>query len=609
MATPAYFPEIAASVVSLTIDGVEHAVLLDGAFDLQLVSNGIDTLNCAIASFDASYRPPIRAEVLLRRDGVLLFGGIVTSAPESALSSPALPEIVTQVSASGFKVWASYRYVTLTIPPGPLIAALAALVPFLASHGVTLDPGQATGPDLPEIVLVDGRLDAAFDQIVVLTEFAFTWTVTPDKKLLFSPVAGRLAPFGILDTGEPRQIGDVTIERSLNDTFVNRIAVEVAGAGPATSAESFELADGVSAGGFTVFTAKYPASMSIEDLWPNVLYVNGVVQGPIAWGIADLVSNGGSFLWGWDYQARPARLVFDEAGRSAAVRARVRRLGRAAWAPLAGNRIDIAYAIAYPFTVYADNLADQAARGIYEGKIAGPPAATLETAQAYAAAIVAAGSAEIVRASYLTPFAGLAPGMVQRIEVGKRGIFAECLIAELRLGVWSGAEPGALMASVTAIVGTAVGGLWRDVYKRWGGSGGGAGAGGSVSSTGGGSSTVAGARGSYMLATSRIEWVQGAAGAWLAASGIEVVLDTTVRGSTAAVVRLRLRARSLGVTVTARLRNLTDGTDAGVSDPVTSTEFVAIAFVATLAEGSKAYALELAPSVANEDVQAIGYLE
>lgn len=606
MAT-AYFPEVGPSVVVLTVGGAERLVLVDGAFDLQLVGNGIDTLHCAIVSFDGSYRPGLRDEVILTRDGVALFGGIITAAPEAALDGPALPDIATQITASGFKVWATYRYVTITIPPGPLRAALAALVPFLGSHGVTLDPGQVVGPDLPEIVLVGSRLDAAFDQIVVLTGYAYTWTITPAKRLAFVAVGSVPAPFDLLDTGEPRQIGDVRVDRTLDDAFLNRVTVSIAGAGPASSAESFVLADGVSSGGFLVFTAKYPTSADINDLWPNVLYFDGVAQGPISWGIGDLVSNGGSFAWAWDYQARPARLVFDEAAGVPLRRDAIRRAGRA-WRALTTERIDIAYRIAYPFEVSADNAADQAVYGVYEGTIAGPPAATLETATAYAVEAVTGRSAWQGRAEYVTPFGGLAAGMTQRIALAKRGIDVVVLISELRISVWSGAEPGSLLSSVTALVGGSLGG-WRDVYRRWLGGGAG-GVGGGVASTGGGGGVLAGGRGSYALAASRIEWVQvGTPGAWVEASGLAAVLDTTVRGGTSAVVRLRVRARMPGVAVTARLRNLDDGSIAGVSEPVTSTAFAAVAFAASLAVGEHPYLLELSASVANEDIQAVGYLE
>src|SRR6185503_13909423 len=111
------------------------------------------------------------------------------------------------------------------------------------------------------------------------------------------------------------------------------------GGGPATSIETFVAADGVYSGGSPAteirFTGKYPASQSINDVYPNQLIFDGVVVGVIGFN-----NQLGADDWFWDTTVSPAQLVY----------------------PIAGGRafpttetISIEYAIGYPFTLTRDN--------------------------------------------------------------------------------------------------------------------------------------------------------------------------------------------------------------------------------------------------------------
>ena len=137
---------------------------------------------------------------------------------------------------------------------------------------------------------------------------------TPDNKYLRMYAPGSVsAPYDILDsdTGIAKQIGDLKVEPQRNTAWANRVTLVVKGGGPPTSQETFTAADGVSSGGFTRFTTKYPASASQNDFWTNQLRFDGVVQGAIAFGEEHLVANGGLVTWAWNPTTH--QLVYDEA--------------------------------------------------------------------------------------------------------------------------------------------------------------------------------------------------------------------------------------------------------------------------------------------------------
>jgi hypothetical protein len=93
----------------------------------------------------------------------------------------------------------------------------------------------------------------------------------------------------------------------------------------------------------------------------------------------------------------------------------------------------------------------------------------------------------------------------------------------------------------------------------------------------------------------------------VAADAVQVMIDTVSHGSTAGLVRARLRA--VAGSVTARLFNVTDNVSAGSSAAVTNTAWTAVSFAVTFTPGAKTYELQVLPSLANTDVAAVGYLE
>ena len=90
---------------------------------------------------------------------------------------------------------------------------------------------------------------------------------------------------------------------------------------------------------------------------------------------------------------------------------------------------------------------------------------------------------------------------------------------------------------------------------------------------------------------------------------IDVVLNGTVLSGYTATVRVRVKTDNAGTSVTAKLRNVTDSTDAGTSTASVSTSGEDLSFTATLAAGAKTYRLQLLASNATHFTYATGYMQ
>lgn len=445
-------------VYSIWLDGTEFPVLKDN-IDLNKQANWQSTLAVDLPSYDGTYRPAMRTDVVLKLDGVPVFGGILSQAPEQGLGGPALQEIVHHVNAVGYNAYFSYRYVTETIPAGTTLkAALIILATYLPAD-ITLDPAQVTGPNLSQdFPFTRTRLDECLKALTGDT--GYLAEIDPSKLFRMRLPSGNPAPFDILDTGPTEiddrliQIGDLVVERTLDDNYANRIFGEVRGAGPATDSFSFVWADGVSAGGFRRFTVKYPASQSINDMWPNVLTINGVVVGPVVWGAPTPNYPTGLFAWGWDYTQTPAQLIYNETFIGYPV-------------PVGADVLSGSYAIGFPFYVTGNNVVDQATNPIKEAMVSIDEALSVDAAQAYVDALVTQRSAVLERVRYTTEQTTLEPGMTQTITVAKRGINASCLITEVHARCEPERSGDDLLYDITAVVGTSEAGNVRSTYKDW----------------------------------------------------------------------------------------------------------------------------------------------
>lgn len=459
---------------SLLIEGVEKGdyVLLD-SIAFQGVVNGVDTLQFDLDSPLAAYRPSIRDRVIWKENGVPIISGRITSAPEECFGGPALSDIVTRVSVASMDVVTTYVNITATIAAGSLKSQLTAIVAYLSSHGITLDAGQVDGPDMPELNLVNARIDGVLNTLSATTGYQYLWDVTASDTLRMYDPASNPAPFDVLDTGDINQIGDMKVEPTLDEEYANRVKVIVNGAGDATSTEEFTAADGVPDGSpatYIYFTTKYPAGLTQDDAWPNEFLFQSGGSGPFV-NLGPIGRVGEAEAAGWNWDAANHRLRFT--------------VGSGATYPAGADAIQVTYAIRYPFEVEAENSADIALYGLREKIVTVDQPMTIEAAQALADSLVDTSSVVQRKVYYDTLSLGARTGMSQTITQAKRDLDEFCVILEMSMAHETDDEPGVFRCSITAVPSAGkTPRSFRDVVKRW--LGGGSSSSGMVTQTGGG---------------------------------------------------------------------------------------------------------------------------
>lgn len=126
---------------------------------------------------------------------------------------------------------------------------------------------------------------------------------------------------------------------------------------------------------------------------------------------------------------------------------------------------------------------------------------------------------------------------------------------------------------------------------------------------------LASRRAIYPLGGSRQTTVALVASAQDAVDYIDIELDGTNLAGFTVQARVEVRTLAAGTSVTPKIRNLTDSTDAGtgVACTATAADYSGSnqkqTFTVTLAAGVKKYRLMLTPSNATNGVLGIGYIE
>lgn len=250
-------------------------------------------------------------------------------------------------------------------------------------------------------------------------------------------------------------------------------------------------------------------------------------------------------------------------------------------------------------TAVAQDAGEITAHTQWDVLVQAPDTNTQAAADALAAGILAASLPILTTVEYSTHELGLEPGMTQTITLPSRGVDNTYLLIEL---VTEGFGPLATRR-VRAIEGLVYQPGWREQMRDWGGSGGG------VTLPGTGAGGVGGVRYAYFLGGAG-EGVRSSTPTWVDASPIAVQLSTVARATTLFQVTAQLRAFESGVSVQARLFDVTDGSPcAGLSAVVSSQTFQTVTWTVTLTPGSHYYRLQVLPGAADSDVAAIGYGE
>lgn len=468
MSTPVYV---------VTIDGAVWADVEGTSLDINEQPNGLSHCSLRVLSEDGSDTPPLEGKKMtITEDGTLIFGGVITSVRQVG-GGPADPALIFEVTASDFTIYTTWRFVTATLPEQTLKARMQALLTvdpatsyFPAS--VSLDGAQVEGPTLPERIYTRQQLSSVLEETCRLAGQAAStdaWisSFSFDEKWSIAEPGTVAAPFDVVQ-GDGKTT-DITVETTRDSEYANRVLALV-NSGPETSEETFTAADGVSSGGFTRWTTKYPAAGSVSGdesrfVWPNQLILNGTRIGPVAWLPTNPTFPG--YLW----DPVNHQLIYDESS--------------GATFPSGGDTLTVRYTILYPFTRQAPDPSDEPTTeqddGIVE-VIIETSGATLEAAEAIAFAELARRTQRLRRISYVTTELGLRPGQTQHVTSALRSLDEDFLIIDVTtrsVGTY-------LERTITAVQGTAMQGKWQDTINQLFSGGGGAGGGATGSSGGGG---------------------------------------------------------------------------------------------------------------------------
>jgi hypothetical protein len=553
-----------------------------------------------------------------------LFGGYVITPRERGQSDEPMRAIYTEITAVSFDQMTERRYAKEVLVSGTLKSMLTTLVAHYMP-GVVVNATQVDGPVLPAVPCDYAQVRNVLDTIAGLAG-GYVWEVDPHLQARMFLPASEQAPFDVIE-GDRHAIGDVTSEPTRTD-YANRVIVQFTAA--AVPAYAFCQADQNFADGETVQvgskTYTYQAALTDAD---GHLAIGADPLTSINTLLAAINLSGGNYAASMTKHSQ----VFASRGPGNQAVIQVTAVNAGA----SGNSIGVATTAAHarwygegsvPLTslalgadaaltntAMAEDATEQAAHQIWETIVQAADVTDYNLALATAQAVLALKRLVPRTVTYRTKERGALPGQRQTISMPSRNLNGTFLITDV-----NGGNPSENVVewTVTAIESLTPGSApqWRDTYKQWSGSVGGGG-GTAVNVAGGGSGGGGGAaprQPVYFLGGAPTIYVQSPTPDWVPAdgsrpgdSGTEYVIDTVLRQTTTATARVRVRAAA--GSVTARVYDLDAGRAVGTSNPYTGTAFGTLVFPVLLTAGAHRYQLQLLPSVANSDVNGVGYLE
>lgn len=565
-------------VTKLTIDGVEWIAHI-GTIQIREVLNGPNTFECEIDSLSGA-RPLRGKELVFIDSGQLAFDGIVDEVDESAFTDGFDTMLKLRIRALDNNTLMRRRFVTLTIPSKHLKDALIDLAPYYTPYGVSLDSLQVGGPLLPTITFEDRRLDDALNDLCSQasevggnSSGTFSWKVNYFKQLRLSLPDELPAPFNVSD-GDQYVKGNIDVDPLTSQDTANYVIMKI-GEGVRSITDNF-VGDGTT----SIYTLTAPAA----QMW--VVTRNGNIYETIS-----VAGIGFDLAATWLYYQNDHTIHRVQAGDIGGG-----VLGPVPNPPGIGDTISINYMGSFPVRIAVDGGAAPGNR--VEMVIERSDVFDPLLGQALANQALEKVQTNARPVHYRTFEKGLHPGQSQIITSARRDLSGPFLLTEVLRKHWEGTV---YFHEVTAIPGSIYTGSWRDDMRSWGPSGGGSVASGVVTAI-----TPTQSHMQYFLGGSSTLFVQSATPTWVASDAVRIVIDTTVVGTAAGRVFVRLRATS--GSVSARLFNITDNVAAGSSTVVSSSTWTDLTFDVAFVAGSKTYELQVLPTLPNVDVAAVGYL-
>lgn len=609
--------------IALTIDGVTKRAVWK-SIQLSRPINGFATLAIDVDSLDGAYVPVVGKAVVLSRSGTTRFAGILDSFRQVGVVGGQKPIYLRhRINAIHKSVVCERRFVTANIPSQSLSTTLSYLITnFLTGYSITLSGSQAAGPTLAAMTITYMRVDEFLNKLSELS--GYVWEIDDAFALrMYAP--GDIAATFNVTTGDGHLIGDVEVEPQYGE-YANRVILRYHWPGIFAYAFLGQSANFSNGETVVIGSKTYTFQTSLTDVDGNVLI--GANGGASLVNLTAAINlSGGSYaastskntqVNAWQLHPTAMGVRANEVGPTGNAIGVSESAVTGSWFT-EGNSptstLTFGTAAGVGNIAIAEDLTEQASVGIWERVYDRDDITTSTEAQATVTKMLAAALASSKLALYRTRTDGLLPGRTQTIGVASRGVSGSHLIVEVNAAHDGGKDEG-LLYTVKARLGTEPGMLWRDVYKQWSGSTGASGAsgfsGGSVVSGGGGGS--AGVLGPVFLGGSPAVWVQSASPTWVPADGspvgdvgTEAPVDTSARGTSAAVAKVRLRARS--GSVSARVVDESGNVVGTLPSAYTGTTFSWQTFAVALTAGAHRYHLELLPGTANVDVNGIGFLE
>lgn len=388
--------------ITLTIDDNTRQ-WLDGSLLIDEPLNGQPRLSCDVFAASASWRPSLDDEVVVTQGSDTVFGGVIVQArehgPAGALVARST-DIVTEITAVSFSILATYRYVTRAFTSGSLKDYAQILVDeYLDDDGVSLDAGMATGPTMPDRSYSAVRLDDVLNEWSSLTDFAWAWEITYDKKLRFFEIGTESA--ASITQANHKAIGDVAVEPK-RGPYYNRVLLKAGENVIIDKADDF-----TGDGSTTTFSLTYPLVYQ-----PQVGY-GYVTNGATNYETLDLAGISSGATWEYDPATNSIERVVGGA-------------------PANGNAINITYTAQFPIIVIAEDAGEIAANGTREKIIAYPNVYDYDVALDLAESELSKGITIHREVTYTTAETGIRPGKTQTITFAARNINATCLVMQVR---------------------------------------------------------------------------------------------------------------------------------------------------------------------------------
>lgn len=545
----------------VTIDGA--VVTLNPGWRIDAAANGRASLNGSVVSTNASYRPSIDDEIIFVNSlGTSATSTTVGTGSKTFTTQAGLPLVVGQ----RVRVWRAAAGAELTYLEGAITAysgtSLTVLVDVVSGTGTHTDWLIGIREFGGELQTVDEAGLGGHGVTPIRSTFS---------ALDFNGYLDRIYVNGVLFAGTLK---------SMLVTLVDLLDADSAGFGVTLDANQVN--------GPTIPDLTYPFVL-IKDVFEDLTRLSTYTR--------EIDYDKVLRMYAPGTRTAPFNIAADDGNTIGDVCVRTTRVPSGS---SYANRVFVVWSGTPEVPVYAmaENASEQTAHGLWEVVVTVSGIPDAATATTFAAAYLAEQIVRPKEVDYLTYRSGIRPGQTQTITLPKRSLSGTFTIKDVR----TFAVGNVIRYAVTASQGTVLKGGWRQQYQQWSG----ARSSMAVAVITGGSVSASG-RKAYYLGGSAPEYVQSSSPDWIAASAVQIVVDTVERGTTDATVTVRLRSRS--GSVTARLRNMTDGSTVGTSGAVTSTSWQTTTFAVTLTAGTKTYELQLLPGSANVDVAGVGFME